>query len=81
MAKINRKWIERCVCNHGVDEAYMSLVIRGPEGYSGDDYDDLMTELELMMDDDSGYVPSASCGDYSPSCPWKAPGMSIHDFI
>lgn len=27
------------------------------------------------------YCPSSTCGDYSPSCPWNAPGMSIHDFI
>lgn len=24
---------------------------------------------------------SATRGDYSPSCPWNAPGMSISDFI
>ena len=33
-----------------------------------------------MWDDDE-YTPSATRGDYSPSCPWNAPGMSIHDFI
>ena len=27
------------------------------------------------------YTPSATYGDYSPSCPWNAPGMSISDFI
>ena len=27
------------------------------------------------------YVPSAENGDYSPSNPWDAPGMSIKDFI
>lgn len=27
------------------------------------------------------YCPSAENGDYSPSCPWNAPGMSIRDFI
>lgn len=30
---------------------------------------------------DEPYTPSATAGDYSPSCPWNAPGMSIHDFI
>lgn len=24
---------------------------------------------------------SATAGDYSPSCPWNAPGMSVSDFI
>ena len=27
------------------------------------------------------YVPSATNGDYSPSAPWNAPGMSMRDFI
>ena len=31
--------------------------------------------------DEDGYYPSASNGDYSPSSPWNAPGMSIRDFI
>lgn len=34
---------------------------------------------ELSAEDH--YCPSSTCGDYSPSCPWNAPGMSIHDFI
>lgn len=32
-------------------------------------------------DEEEYYTPSATRGDYSPSCPWNAPGMSIHDFI
>lgn len=27
------------------------------------------------------YYSSSTNGDYSPSNPWNAPGMSIHDFI
>ena len=27
------------------------------------------------------YCPSSTNGDYSPSNPWNAPGMSISDFI
>lgn len=30
---------------------------------------------------DYEYIPHACSGDYSPSNPWDAPGMSIHDFI
>lgn len=26
-------------------------------------------------------TPSATCGDYGPSNPWNAPGMSVRDFI
>jgi hypothetical protein len=37
-------------------------------------------ELEDLKREDY-YTPSATAGDYSPSCPWKAPGCSISDFI
>ena len=30
---------------------------------------------------DDEYIPSAENGDYSPSAPWLAPGMSEKDFI
>lgn len=33
------------------------------------------------LDDDDFDTPSSTRGDYSPSNPWDAPGMSIHDFI
>ena len=32
-------------------------------------------------EDDDDYIPSSTNGDYSPSNPWDAPGMSIKDFI
>ena len=35
----------------------------------------------LGVDEDEEYIPSAENGDYSPSNPWDAPGMSIKDFI
>lgn len=31
--------------------------------------------------EEEDYCPSATGGDYSPSNPWDAPGMSIKDFI
>ena len=37
-------------------------------------------EREAEMADEE-YTPSATAGDYSPSCPWNAPGMSMSDFI
>lgn len=43
-----------------------------------DDDDDNDAEYDYEEDD---YTPSATRGDYSPSNPWDAPGMSIHDFI
>ena len=38
----------------------------------------LVRELD---EEDDEYTPSAENGDYSPSNPWDAPGMSISDFI
>ena len=34
-----------------------------------------------IEEEDDDYVPSAENGDYSPSNPWDAPGMSKSDFI
>ena len=36
---------------------------------------------ELCGGDDEPYISSCTNGDYSPSNPWDAPGMSISDFI
>ena len=38
------------------------------------------TEYEYGYED-RYYTPSSTNGDYSPSNPWDAPGMSIQDFI
>ena len=32
-------------------------------------------------DDEDEYRPSSTNGDYGPSNPWDAPGMSVRDFI
>jgi hypothetical protein len=48
---------------------------------------DLVYQIEYEFDIDGvrsmddEYVPSAENGDYGPSNPWDAPGMSVHDFI
>lgn len=38
-------------------------------------------ELYDELHGDYDYCPSSTAGDYSPSNPWNAPGMSIRDFI
>ncbi len=48
------------------------------------EYDAWMMEFEsdeYAFENDYDYVPSSTNGDYSPSNPWDAPGMSIYDFI
>ena len=41
----------------------------------GDDWEEYVDPWEKE------YIRSATAGDYSPSHPWDAPGMSISDFI
>lgn len=42
----------------------------------------ISTEIDDMdVEECEPYTPSATAGDYSPSCPWNAPGMSVSDFI
>lgn len=43
-------------------------------------YRDELRELSGLHDGETRY-PSSTAGDYGPSNPWNAPGMSIHDFI
>lgn len=40
-------------------------------------------DAEYLKEDDfsEDRYTSATAGDYSPGCPWNAPGMSISDFI
>lgn len=50
------------------------------------DIDGVRSEDEEWLDDDEffedeEYVPSSTRGDYGPSNPWDAPGMSLKDFI
>lgn len=46
-----------------------------------EEMDALSNEYDDDLEDNDDYVPSSTNGDYSPSNPWDAPGMSIHDFI
>ena len=58
---------------------------------TGDDYcwfhieeDESVICLDVESLDDcyeEEYIPSSTNGDYSPSTPWNAPGMSVRDFI
>lgn len=43
-------------------------------------YEELESE-NMEYWEDEYYTPSCTAGDYSPSNPWNAPGMSIRDFI
>lgn len=49
-------------------------------GHYGLTYDEALEWLDVMGRQEE-YTPSATAGDYSPSCPWNAPGMSVSDFI
>lgn len=53
--------------------------INGPWDDDGESYYDEDRFAGYVEDDE--YTPSATRGDYSPSNPWDAPGMSMSDFI
>lgn len=57
--------------------------ITGKTGFDEDDEEDWADYSPCVHDhhEDYEYTPSATDGDYSPSHPWDAPGMSISDFI
>ena len=42
---------------------------------------DVVYEMRGIYLPEEEYVPSAENGDYGPSNPWDAPGMSVRDFI
>ena len=46
---------------------------------SADTYGEAQREIDAI--EDAEYVPSSTRGDYGPSNPWDAPGMSVSDFI
>lgn len=53
---------------------------------SDEAYDAAIQNTAIFCDDFEDAVEednysSSTAGDYSPSCPWNAPGMSIRDFI
>ena len=73
------------------DLIYLAKALReiGVEGTLSDlvyqiewefDIDGVRSDNDGYFDEDE-YVPSSANGDYGPSNPWDAPGMSIHDFI
>ena len=41
----------------------------------------IVNDAETKPDEDECYIRSSTNGDYRPSNPWDAPGMSVSDFI
>ena len=63
-------------------ENFEQGLMSGEFDFSGGFVDDTDYSIEEDKDDHHyHYTPSAENGDYSPSNPWDAPGMSIKDFI
>ena len=58
-------------------EAFEEDLMDGKVDFSDGEVD----EAEYKLEELGEYIPSAENGDYSPSNPWDAPGMSISDFI
>ncbi|MBR1508156.1 MAG: hypothetical protein IJ619_09165 [Eubacterium sp.] len=73
---------EHFVCIFG-DRDFYNPVICDPDA-EFDNYDearDWFDNYRGFDRDYDEYTPSSTRGDYSPSNPWNAPGMSIRDFI
>lgn len=64
----------------GIDYC-MGYEMEGTEDDPGLGVCDRYEEGKPSCYENDEYTPSATAGDYSPSCPWKAPGMSESDFI
>lgn len=57
---------------------YQKKITDGRTGYYEDPEDYEIGDMDEYYDE---YIPSSSAGDYSPSNPWDALGMSKRDFI
>lgn len=51
------------------------------EEYNSDSWVYEKLQLWEYVDESNKNHTSTTNGDYSPSCPWNAPGMSVKDFI
>lgn len=90
LRKINRNKTKeeeiRFVEEHYTDEdldKWISL-LKEPEEECNEDYSEEYDEdlhEDSLYEDNYLYISSCTAGDYSPSNPWDAPGMSIRDFI
>lgn len=63
-----------------IEEWIISLkdMIASKDSDNANHYEDVESD---ECESENFYTPSCTNGDYSPSCPWNAPGMSIADFI
>ena len=69
---------------NNIDEAndkFYHQLNHGEIDFSDGCLTDSKINIEEDTDWDEDYIPSATRGDYSPSNPWDAPGMSIKDFL
>ena len=70
--------------NYGIDDESEAMQLGYDVRHEMDKYDyDEETAIDVVMRREYGrdYISSSTNGDYSPSNPWDAPGMSVSDFI
>lgn len=68
--KLSESWAAFCKEEHIPEDCVLDVDI----GEEDDDFD-------YSGSDESPQTTSCTYGDYGPSNPWDAPGMSIRDFI
>lgn len=67
--------------NHPNFKFYSTSAFNYPYESSSEKYPPIWDKYWYEDDEDDDQFPSATRGDYSPSSPWNAPGMSVSDFI
>lgn len=86
---------EGCIYIQNKKYPEFKLYLQSALNYTEDKIPAEFDELDFLRDDykassnvdddslefEDDYTPSATRGDYSPSNPWDAPGMSVRDFI
>ena len=69
----------RVYCGLGVDVACYEDECDDEEFDDG--YNEMEEDMALLNSIEGRYIRSSTYGDYGPSNPWDAPGMSAKDFI
>lgn len=78
----NRKLFDRYCTDSELKEYINDIHENGFREMTDEEREEMCErDAEWEMFEDEHYTPSATARDYSPSCPWKAPGMKVSDFI
>lgn len=75
------KLIEKTEKYYGRDIDVYIQWLKDPYSFEAEDNEDSPEIEKLEEVDEERLYTSCTAGDYTPACPWNAPGMSVRDFI